>query len=57
MGNPTTCRNCNSVITCGCQQRVATDGKQVCNNCITSYEQKLYQNRLNHTSQNSQQSQ
>lgn len=53
MGNPTTCRNCNSVITCGCQQRVATDGKQVCSNCVTQYEQQLYQIRLQQAAQTS----
>jgi hypothetical protein len=35
------CSNCNSSITCGCQDRVASDGKRVCANCITSYEAKI----------------
>lgn len=35
------CNNCNTTITCGCQKRTASDGKQVCSSCILSYEQKL----------------
>jgi hypothetical protein len=35
------CLNCNSKITCGCQKRIASNGKQVCVNCLTSYENKL----------------
>lgn len=37
----TNCLNCQSPITCGCQVRVASDGKKVCSNCITAYEQQL----------------
>ena len=36
-----TCPNCSAVITCGCQKRVASDGKQVCSSCAAAYEQKL----------------
>lgn len=35
------CQNCNSQITCGCQKRTASDGKQVCSNCLAAYEKKL----------------
>ncbi len=35
------CPNCNSKLTCGCQKKVASDGKQVCTNCVTTYENKL----------------
>ena len=35
------CPNCNSQITCGCQKRTASDGKQVCTNCLAAYEKKL----------------
>lgn len=35
------CPNCNSQITCGCQKRTASDGKQVCSTCLTAYENKL----------------
>lgn len=36
-----TCQNCGATITCGCQDRVASDGKLVCSNCISAYEQNL----------------
>ena len=35
------CPNCNAQLSCGCQKRAASDGKQVCSSCITFYEQKL----------------
>lgn len=35
------CPNCQAPITCGCQKKVASDGKQVCNNCLPAYEQML----------------
>lgn len=35
------CQNCATVITCGCQKRVASDGRQVCSSCIQQYENKL----------------
>jgi hypothetical protein len=35
------CPNCNSQITCGCQKRTASDGKQVCSNCLNAYENTL----------------
>lgn len=35
------CPNCGAQITCGCQDRVASDGKKLCSNCLTSYEQHL----------------
>ena len=36
-----TCENCGSSITCGCQDRIASNGKRVCANCITSYEAQI----------------
>jgi hypothetical protein len=33
-----TCPNCSKKITCGCQVRTASDGKQVCSGCLTAYE-------------------
>lgn len=36
-----TCPNCTAVITCGCQKKVASDGKQVCTKCAEAYEQHL----------------
>lgn len=47
-----TCTNCGTQITCGCQERTASDGKQVCSNCIAAYENHLQQiNNENSTSQ------
>lgn len=39
MSSPSTCPNCGSKISCGCQRRTAKDGKQMCSNCIAEYEQ------------------
>lgn len=36
-----TCTNCGTTISCGCQDRIASNGTRVCANCITSYEQLL----------------
>jgi hypothetical protein len=33
-----TCPNCKARITCGCQKRKASDGKQVCSTCLNKYE-------------------
>lgn len=35
------CPNCGSALSCGCQKRVASDGAQVCTNCLSSYEIKI----------------
>lgn len=35
------CSNCQSQLGCGCQTRKATDGKSVCVNCLSTYEQSL----------------
>lgn len=35
------CPNCNTKLSCGCQKRTASDGKQVCSGCLPSYESKL----------------
>lgn len=37
------CTNCGATITCGCQERVASNGTTVCGNCISLYEQQLAQ--------------
>lgn len=39
------CPNCAKPITCGCQKKVASNGKQVCSNCIAAYEQILMNNK------------
>lgn len=35
------CPNCNSQLSCGCQKRKASDGKEVCTNCLPFYEANL----------------
>jgi len=35
------CGNCNGRMTCGCQQRIASDGKKVCTSCLATYEKQL----------------
>lgn len=35
------CTNCGGQITCGCQERTASDGKKICSRCVTAYEQNL----------------
>jgi hypothetical protein len=36
-----TCTNCGTTITCGCQDRIASNGVRVCANCIGTYEAQL----------------
>lgn len=38
-----TCPNCGTTITCGCQDKVANDGKRVCSKCVSFYNQSLVQ--------------
>ena len=38
------CQNCGSRLSCGCQKRTASDGKQCCSKCITAYQNKLAKN-------------
>ena len=33
-----TCTNCGTTITCGCQDRIASNGIRVCANCIGTYD-------------------
>lgn len=35
------CLNCGTALSCGCQKRVASDGKAVCTNCLSKYENHL----------------
>lgn len=35
------CPNCQAKLGCGCQLRRASNGAQVCANCIVSYENNL----------------
>jgi hypothetical protein len=32
------CVNCKTRLTCGCQKRKASNGIEVCSNCIAQYE-------------------
>jgi hypothetical protein len=36
-----TCPNCKSKLTCGCQKRTASNGTSVCSTCISQYEASL----------------
>lgn len=36
-----TCNYCKKTLTCGCQKRIASNGAQVCTNCISAYENNL----------------
>ena len=46
------CQNCKSQLSCGCQKRKASNGTQVCANCLASYEAKLNKKVVNPNSQN-----
>lgn len=35
------CSNCNKQLSCGCQKRNASNGVQVCTNCLSSYESQI----------------
>ena len=37
------CPNCQSKLSCSCELKTASNGAQVCSNCITTYEQGLKQ--------------
>jgi transcription elongation factor Elf1 len=39
------CPNCGAALSCGCQRKTASDGKQGCVQCIPKYEQALKQGR------------
>lgn len=36
-----TCTNCNTKMSCGCQKRTASNGAAVCSTCISQYEASL----------------
>ena len=40
------CPNCGSALSCGCQQKVASDKKTVCTKCIVAYEANLKKQAL-----------
>lgn len=35
------CSNCGAKLSCGCQKRVATDGKTCCTSCVGNYNNSL----------------
>ena len=39
------CANCKTKLSCGCQRRKASNGQQVCSNCIGKYEAKIKANQ------------
>jgi hypothetical protein len=41
-----TCTNCGKEITCGCQDRTASNGTRVCSSCLAFYEQMLVQKAI-----------
>tara|TARA_R100000278_G_scaffold103443_1_gene79852 strand:+ start:1327 stop:1473 length:147 start_codon:yes stop_codon:yes gene_type:complete len=46
MASGSKCLNCGATLSCGCQKRTASDGRQVCNACINAYEAKLKQQKI-----------
>lgn len=40
------CSNCNKSLNCGCQKRIASDGKNCCTSCLVQYEANLNSQRL-----------
>ena len=45
------CNNCGNHLTCGCQQRIAANGKQCCSNCIGSCNQSAGTNTIQYPNQ------
>lgn len=45
------CTNCGRAITCGCQERTASDGKKTCSSCNAQYEEVLKINAANQANQ------
>jgi hypothetical protein len=35
------CQNCGSKLSCGCQKRIASNGREVCGTCVTNFENQL----------------
>ena len=35
------CTNCGTKLSCSCQQRIASDGKEVCGTCAANYENQI----------------
>ena len=43
------CPNCNKELTCGCQKKIASDGKVVCTTCLPTYEDKVKNTSVKNT--------
>jgi len=41
------CSNCQTQLSCGCQQRTASNGAAVCANCLAAYEAQLANKKIN----------
>ena len=39
------CQHCNANLSCSCQERIASNGKKVCTNCVYSYDLQLKQQK------------
>lgn len=37
------CQNCKRVLSCGCQQKIASNGKACCGTCVTKVEVEIKQ--------------
>lgn len=46
---PMNCSNCKAQLTCGCQKRVAADGKACCSTCVNKYNESLKNKPVNET--------
>lgn len=42
-----TCPNCGAKITCGCQKRIATDGRQCCSKCVVLLNARILKQKRN----------
>jgi len=40
------CNNCGTSLSCGCHVRVALDKQQCCTSCVSAYNQKLTQPKV-----------
>jgi len=40
------CNNCQRPLSCGCQERVASNGQRCCNTCLQEYEAKIQQEKM-----------
>ena len=36
-----TCSNCGTILTCGCQRKIASDNTACCDACLEAYEKSI----------------